>query len=164
MRKWKANVRNAVLVAAGYLTIFLVGKLLSGNPGLPLRDWLLDHSPYNHSYLFGWLISHERYLYASLISILPALFGKIRFSLTTLTGFAIGLPLGEFLGQSVVQSLHYGWAIWGLVFLVSCIMGIILERLPKYEVNLRSRKFRIWLVAYLFSILAALVFVLLNMP
>ena len=164
MRKWKSRLQCALLVAAGYLLIFLTGKLLSDNPGLSLWEWLLDNYSVHYSYLYGWLISHGRFLYASLISMLPALFGKRRFSLTSLAGFAVGLLLGELLGQSILPSLHYGWAIWGFIFLISCVMGIVLERFSKYEVNLRSRKFRVWLVVFLGLIAAALVFVRMNMP
>lgn len=161
---WKHNVIPALWIALGYLLIFLAGKLLSDNPGLPLWQWLLDSSSVHYSYLYGWLISHQRMLYASLVAILPALFGKTRFAFTALFGFALGLPLGEFLGRSGIAHIHYGWAIWAFIYLISCIMGIVLQRFPKYEVTPRSHRFRIWLVVYLLLAAATVIYVRMNMP
>lgn len=152
-----------LLVAAGYLLIFLSGKLLSGNPGLSLWQWLLDRTSVHYSYLYGWLIHHGWFLYASLISISAAILGKNRFAYLSLFGFAFGLALGEFLGQSAIPYIHYGWAIWGLLFLISCIMGAVLERFPKYEISLRSNRFRSWLAVYLILFAGILIFVRAHM-
>lgn len=167
MKTWRANLRAALLVAGGYLAVFLAGKLLSPNPGLPLWEWLMDHSPYNHSYLFGWLIGQKIFLYSSLVSILPALFGNYRFSAVTLTGFVLGLLLGESLGNNPGSAAygmgHYGWAIWGGIFLVSCVMGILLQRFRREDISLKSRKLGVWLAGYLLAVLGIVVCVRMNM-
>lgn len=123
---------HALLICCGYLAVFLAGKLiLNSNPGLSLRQWLADTSPLNHSYLFGWLIAHERYLKYSVVFILPALFGKNRFSAATFTGFAGGLLLGEvydfFWGHLPYTGFPYPWRIWFFSCLISIAVGIILE-------------------------------------
>lgn len=166
MKNWMANLRAALLVAGGYLAVFLAGKLLSHNPGLPLREWLMDHSPYNHSYLFGWLIGQKIFLYSSLVSILPALFGNYRFSAVTLAGFVLGLlgePLGDNPSGAAYGIGHYGWAIWGGIFLMSCIMGIILQRFRWEDISLKSWKFDVWLAVYLLAILGVVIYVRMNM-
>lgn len=128
----KSNILTAMTVAAGYLAIFLTAKLLFTDlSDKTIFGWLMSTDPKEHSYLFGWLISHNRYLICSLISILPALFGNRRFSMVTLSGFAIGLPLGELLGENPDPAPfamdHYGWAIWGGIFLLSIGIGIWLQ-------------------------------------
>lgn len=132
----KSNILTAVTVASGYLAIYLTGKLLFSDLGdKAIFSWLLSTDPKEHTYLFGWLINHNRYLICSLISTLPALFGKRYFSLSTLAGFAIGLPLGELLGENPNPAPfamdHYGWAIWGGIFLLSIGIGIWLQHRRK---------------------------------
>ena len=65
------------------------------------------------------------------ISAVPSLFGKHRFSVVTLIAFALGLlacivfgpnPAGAPYGHG-----HYGWAIWGGIYLLSIIIGIVAE-------------------------------------
>lgn len=166
MKNRKVNPRSALLVAGGYLAVFLLWKLLSQNPGLPLWEWLMDDSPYNHSYLFGWLLG-EAFLYSSLISILPAFFGKSRFSVVTLAGFVLGLLLGEPLGNNPGGAAygmgHYGWAIWGGIFLMSCVMGILLQRFRREDISLKSRKLGVWLAGYLLAVLGVVICVRMNM-
>lgn len=129
----RKNLLTALAVAGGYLAIFLTAKLLFADLSeKAIFSWLLSTDPKEHSYLFGWLIGNDLYLICSLISILPALFGKRRFSLAALAGFAMGLPLGELLGENpnpVPYAMdHYGWAIWGCIFLLSIGIGVWLER------------------------------------
>lgn len=164
----RRNIKMAVLTAAGYLIFFLLGKVIwSDFKNMSVTGWLFGTGPRDHDYLFGWLLGNLLYLYCSLISILPALFGKYRFSFTTLAGFVIGLPLGEYLGalpQLVTPGYHYGWAIWGGIFLSSLIMGIWLQRFKEEELSFRSRKLRLWCAIFLLAVLGVIVFVLLNIP
>lgn len=68
---------------------------------------------------------------ATLIILVPSLFGKIRFSIIVLIGYILGLVFGELFGgfQASVppQFLHYGWLILIIVFLMACILGVIVE-------------------------------------
>lgn len=159
MYKWKHRFKTLLPIAAGYLLIFLVGKLCSHNPGLSLWQWLLDTDSRNYPYLFGWLIHHKRFLYVSLISMCAALLGKERLAWISLLGFALGLLLGEFLGASPAGGLHYGWAIWGMVFFLSCVMGAVLQRFPKYSLTLHAPGFRLWLAVYLVLFACIMLFV-----
>ena len=128
----RCNFRAALWTAGGYLLIFLAARVINGGLGrLGFWEWLLDTSPARSSYLFGWLLTSNLYLVASLISILPALFGAYRFSAATLAGFLIGLLAGELFGPNPAGAAygmgHYGWAIWGVIFLISVVIGVILE-------------------------------------
>lgn len=162
------NIRHAGLIAAGFLAVFLLSKLLWADfSQTSFLGWLLGTSPQAHSYLFGWILSKKMFLLCSVISILPAFWGRFRFSLVTLTGFAIGLPLGEYLGKNPVGKSygygHYGWAIWAGVFLLSLVLGIWLQRFTKEDLHVRSRKLRVFCIVSLIGILLILLLVRMNM-
>lgn len=127
------NVRWFLAVCGAYLLLYLLGRLIwCGGPGVSAAGWLWASRPDGaHSYLFGWLLSSRLFWWAAAVSSLPALFGKVRFSLATLAGFVLGFllglafgpnPAGEAIGQG-----HYGWAIWGAVFLLSCPAGALAQ-------------------------------------
>lgn len=133
----KRNLLIALLVAAGYIGIYLIGRILWCDLSQSnLIGWLVTVIPSGeHSYLYGWLLSSHLFWYAMAVSVIPAYFGKHKFSCTTLIGFVVGLaagmifgpnPKGETLGQG-----HYGWAIWDAIFLASIVAGIITERYKK---------------------------------
>ena len=164
MSETRRSLLSASAIAGGYLLIFLVGKLLANEPCPPYLVRLFHTDPTLHPYLFGWLTAHGRMLYFSLISTVPALWGKSRFSWTTFSAFALGLPLGEFLGEVPDSYLHYGWAIFILIFASGCLMGIILEKFPKEEVSLRSKAFLLWLAIYIGLILASILWVRSQFP
>lgn len=162
------NYRWALVTALAYLEIFLLCKIfLSTGKDLSFTAWLLGDSPHHHTYLFGWLIHKNIYFFASVVSILSAFLGLRRLAGTTLAAFAAGLPLGELLGAIpglVPEGYHYGWAIWGLLFVGSIFLGIWLQRFPAEELNWRSKKLRRWcIVTGLYAVLS-IVFVLLNIP
>lgn len=164
MSETKRSLLSAAGIAGGYLLIFLVGKLFANEPCPPYLVRLFHTDPTLHPYLFGWLIMHGRMLYFALISISPALYGKARFGWTTLAAFALGLPLGEFLGYTTVNWTHYGWAIFILIFISGSIMGIVLEKFPKEKINLRSKAFYLWLLVYALLILASIIWVRSQFP
>ena len=60
-----------------------------------------------HSYLYGWLLSSGLFWCAMAVSVVPALFGKRRFSCATLAAFVLGLLSGMALGP------HPEGAAWG---------------------------------------------------
>lgn len=155
------NITTALAVAGGYLAIFLAGKLLGGGfrSDMLLWYWLTNTEPTLHSYLFGWLIARNLFLAASLISILPALWGKRRFSLVTLSGFALALPLGEFLGcDPAISTYHYGWLLWCMEFLLSIIMGAWLQQFKKEDISFRSKLFLLWFAVALVGTIVIVLF------
>ena len=130
----KCNVRAAALTAAGYLAIYLLGRFIWCDPAnSSVMGWLLLTRPKGeHSYLYGWLLSSELFWWSMVISIAPALLGKWKFSAATFAGFVVGLLAGILFGPypagEVYGHGHYGWAIWGACFLLSILLGIIVEK------------------------------------
>ena len=162
------RIQYAGLIAVGFLAVFLLGKLLWADfSQMTFTSWLLGTDPKNHDYLFGWVLGKNLFLICSMISVLPALFGKHRFSLVTLAGFTMGLPLGEYLGRNPEGSSygygHYGWAIWAGIFLLSVALGIWLQRFSAKDCKSSSRKFRIFCVVSLIGVLLIVLVIRLNM-
>ncbi len=102
------------------------------------------------------------------ISTFPAIFGKRYYSFTTLTGFTIGLVTGELFGHNPAGADyghdHYGWAIWGVIFLFSIVMGVILEKLAKTKFNLKLRRTQIWVAIFIVGVVIIIVGIRLSMP
>lgn len=130
----KRNLLAALWIALGYWGIYLVGRAIWCTPSQgSLMGWLLTAPPAGaHSYLYGWLLSSKMFWYAMAISVIPAGFGKHRFSCATLIGFVLGLVAGMIFGPypegAPMGQGHYGWAIWSAMELVSIVVGILLER------------------------------------
>lgn len=162
----RKNIRICLLIITTFLAIYLAGKLLCWMPSQrALLPWLLDTNSTQHTYLFGWLLSSNLFHYSLLFSSLMALVGLRRLSLTTLAGFLLGLPLGEFLGQLefiVAPGYHYGWLIWGGIYLASWVMGFWLQKME--EPNLQSKKLRLWILICLILLLIIPVWVLMGIP
>lgn len=137
----RRNCRAAGLTAAGYLVLYLLGRVIWLDLSeCSVMGWLLWAKPSGeHSYLYGWLLSSGLFWWAMGISILPALLGKFRFSAVTLVGFAVGLAAGILFGPypegAAYGHGHYGWAIWGGVFLLSIATGIVAEKIKRREEN-----------------------------
>lgn len=162
------NLYTALVVSAGYLAVFLLCKIYFTTSDIhSFLGWLSTIILRADCYVFSWLLTSNLFFYASLLSILAALLGKHRLSVTTLTGFALGIPLGELLGTNSAGAFygfgHYGWAIWGGIFLLSIAMGIWLERFSKEDLTLKSKKMRIGLCVFLAATAAVLLFVRMNM-
>lgn len=132
----KHELRNASVITLGFLLVFLAGKLiLNQNPGLSFWAWLVDTTPWHHTYLFGWLIMHGRFFYCALACVAPALWGWTRLSTTAFTGFTLGLLAGEvyhfLFWTSGQRGIPYSWVIWLITFLVSIVIGNLLQILKK---------------------------------
>ena len=140
-RKKKENIFVALAVLLGYLAMYLAGRFLwCGDAPSSLMGWLIYAVPSGeHSYLYGWLLSSNLFWICMAISVLPALFGKHKFSVFTALAFLAGLLLGIWLGPnpegaSLGQG-DYGWAIWGGVYLFSLLGGVLLERFTKWRMR-----------------------------
>ena len=162
----KKNACTCLGVFAAYLAIYLTGKLLCWQPSeMALFPWLIDPVSTQHSYLFGWLLSSALFHCSMLLSSLTALAGLRRLSLTTLAGFALALPIGEFWGDLdsiVAPGYHYGWLIWGGIYLASWVMGFWLQKMD--GLSLHSRQLRLWLLLCLLLLIAIPILVLFSVP
>ncbi len=123
-----------------YGLIYLAGRIFGTRmEDLSLLGWLFGTDPQQHTYLYGWLLHQNLFWYAMGISVLSALFGKIRFAAVATGGFAIGLLAGELLGPNpagiATGHTHYGWLIWGIVYVLSMAAGIF------WELYNKNRKF-----------------------
>lgn len=151
----KRNIQIAIIVAAVYLAIFIVGWIISGGLG-------------QNNYLFDWLIHRYLFLIASIVSVVPALFGKYRFSMVTLTAFLFGLILGELLSKDTAGAEYgmgpYGGAIWSIFFIISAMIGVIWERLVKHKLSLMSKKVWLWSGVTLVCTIILVVFIYKVIP
>ena len=133
----KRNVFITFGYIAIYLVIYLTGRIIwcdIGESGL--IGWLFtDHLSSKHRYLYGWLLSSYMFWYALAISALPSLWGKFKFSAVTTAGFIAGIVAGILFGPSpagvAIGHDHYGWAIWGVIYLISIVAGVIAEKYKK---------------------------------
>lgn len=167
-RQRMLNFHTVLGIFAGYGAIFLLRKLIcTGEGEYTILGWLANARMKPGAYLFGWLLSSGMFHYAAILSMLAALAGFRRLAWTTLGAFILGLPLGEYLGEIpalVPAGYHYGWAIWGLLYLGSIFLGIWLQRFPAEEMRFSSKKLRIWCITAALYVLFSVVFVLLNIP
>lgn len=130
----KKNALTALIVLGGYVAIYLLGRIIWCDfSQSSVIGWLISaKSNGKHSYLYGWLLSSGLFWAALIISVLPSLWGNYKFSFVSFAGFVLGIILGMLLGPNpagaALGQSHYGWAIWGAVYLVSLIAGIIAER------------------------------------
>lgn len=136
-KRLKGNTAAALFAMIWYLAIYLAGRFIwCGFAENSFMGWLIFAVPSGDgSYLYGWLISSKLFWLAAAVSVLPALFGKRKFSLVTLVGFIVGLLAGMLFGPNpegaAYGNSHYGWAIWGAVYLLSVIIGIFFEWIAK---------------------------------
>ena len=131
MQTRKRNILSALATAGAYLLVYLIGRMIWCDLSqMSMMGWLFLARPKGeHSYLYGWLLSSEMFWYAMLLSVLPALWGKYRFSIATTAGFVLGLILGILFGPYPEGAFyghnHYGWAIWGITYLIAVIAGCL---------------------------------------
>ena len=142
----KRKIRMALLIALGYMVLYGMGRIIWCDMAQSsLIGWLFTTAPSGgHSYLYGWLLSSNLFWVAMAVSVFPALFGKQRFSCATLVGFVIGLLAGILFGPNPKKGAalgisHYGWAIWGVVYLASMVAGVMAERHGKPSASQPAR-------------------------
>ena len=111
-KKIRKNIFFTLVVAVGYVIVYLVGRIF-GTTGqqTSVIGWLFGDDPAQLSYLYGWLLHQNIFWIAMAVSVIPALFGKKYFSFTTLAGFALGLLIGELVGQNPAGAA-YGHGIF----------------------------------------------------
>lgn len=165
----RRNLLAILAVAGAYLVIYLLGRIFGTAPGsYSLAGWLFGNGPQQLSYLYGWLLRQKLFWAALLISALPALWGKYRFSATASIGFALGLALGELAGPNPAGAPwghgHDGWTIWGGCFLLSLAMGGVLERLSRRGLAVKSRAFLLWCALFVLGMAAVVLLVKLGTP
>ena len=165
----RRNLLAILAVAGAYLVIYLLGRIFGTAPGsYSLAGWLFGNDPQQLSYLYGWLLRQKLFWAALLISALPALWGKYRFSATASIGFALGLALGELAGPNPAGAPwghgHDGWTIWGGCFLLSLAMGGVLERLSRRGLAVKSRAFLLWCALFVLGMAAVVLLVKLGTP
>ncbi len=135
--KLKRNAIVALCIAAGYFLFYLIGRFIwCDREYCTFLAWLFSVTPSGeHSYLYGWLLSSYMFYITAAISILPSLLGKHFYSISTLIGFTVGFLAGVIFGPNpkgaAIGHDHYGWALWGVIFFASVIIGIIIEILKK---------------------------------
>ena len=144
IKRLKKNAAAALFAALWYLAIYLAGRFIwCGFAENSFMGWLIFAVPSGDgSYLYGWLISSKLFWLAAAVSVLPALFGKYSFSSATLVGFIVGFLAGILFGPNpegaAYGNSHYGWAIWGAVYLISVVVGILFELfMKKKDKNMR---------------------------
>lgn len=135
-QKIRKNIIRALVVILAYLAVYIIGRLIWCRTNSSLTGLLWASTPEGeNSYLYGWLLSSGLFWVSLAISALPALLGKKYFSAITFGGFILGLILGIIFGPNPegvpYGHGHYGWAIWGGIFILSVISGIIFEVLKK---------------------------------
>ena len=128
------NLKMFFVFVLMYIILYLLGRVFcTVQDDLSVMGWLFGTDPTQTTYLFGWLVKQKLFFMAMLISVLPALLGKYRFSAITFGGFSVGFIIGELFGNNPnpqpFEQDHYGWIIWILCFAVSIIIGIISEKL-----------------------------------
>jgi purine-cytosine permease-like protein len=114
----KENSRIALIIAVCYIGVIVLGLIISGSFGE--ASLLLDR------------ISHYApLLIAAVISILSAFVGKRILSIVTFAANVLGALLGICLENGYTGSQYgvsyFGWAVWGGVFIVFLVAGIMWE-------------------------------------
>lgn len=116
-------VRKSHLVAIGamvlvYALAFAVGR------------WL-----WTECYTLNWLATNGPYWIAAAISCIPLLFGKWKYASCAFAGNVIGVMAGELCGANMegadVGASHYGWLIWGCLFVTAVLVGVMAELICK---------------------------------
>jgi len=127
----KCKIITISLFIASYLIIFAFSKFV-----------------FNSFYTAEWT-SRNVLLFAAIITIVPLFFNKYKFAVITLIGYILGVVIGEILGKATInifhpnypspESLHDGWILWGFVFILSIIIGIVVEVITNRRKKLNSR-------------------------
>lgn len=136
---WRERGRVALISVAGYVLFYLVGRVLwVSTKDMTVMGWLTTRSPYDiNEYLYGWLFDNNFIWYGMLIAVAFSLLGKFKAAFISYAGFVLGYILGYLLGPNpdgaAMGQGHYGWAIWGVTFLISIVVSFVVEKCKKTQ-------------------------------
>lgn len=159
---------DGLKVLCCYLILFLVCKLLwADREDLTLMGWLTNTFYEFHTPFLFWLLTSRDFWYAAMFSIAAALLGLRRLSITTIAGFTLGLPMGQYLGSffgRISEKYTVGGEIMILVFLGSIAFGIWLQCFHAEDVTLKSRKMLCFLILCAIYVIAVVLLVFAFIP
>ena len=138
--KEKLGYKTALIILGIFLAYYLIW-LIIGNKDMNATMLAIIRMRNSRFYLFPWLVRNNLYWIAVLISVVGALLSKKLFSYTTCFGAMIGILFGELFGPnpgSPTGHTHNGWWMWILIFLLSIIIGIILEIIKKHRSDMNN--------------------------
>lgn len=156
---------GALAMIGAFLGLYLIARFFcTTEPIYSLRYWLFHYDNLRFTYLYGWLLNQGLWWYCMAICVVSAFLRKSAFAWTSFGGFTMGFVLGELLGPFPEGAPwghgHYGWAIWGGVFLFSMVMGGIGQRMQGRGVALKSKKGVLWLTLWILGMAAITIWVL----
>lgn len=103
-----------------------------------LNKYFFDIGKPYDMYTISWT-SRRVLLISLIISIAAAMIGKQYLANISVTGYILGIVTGELFGGFEVntppQFRHHGWFIWGCVFVLSLIVGVLVEIVYKHRSN-----------------------------
>lgn len=86
-------------------------------------------------YTLNWLATNGPYWIAAVITCIPLLFGKWKCSACAFAGNVAGVIAGELFGANMEGAdagmSHYGWLIWGCLFVTAVLVGVMVELICK---------------------------------
>ena len=161
------NLGFAAILTCSLLSMYLILQVVLESPKTSSIIGLITGTN-SKSYLWGWLIHNKLFWMAFAVSVVSAVLGKWRFSVTTAVMIFEAVLLGELFGPYPAGSEygqdHYGWAIWLLCYFSSMVMGMIAEKMKKKGIAIKSKQFVVWLVAMGCCCILSILIVLLNRP
>lgn len=98
-----------------------------------LNSQLFDISKSFYMYTVSWT-SRNVLPFVLILTIIMTLIGKWYFtSFVSYTGYVLGIIFGDLFGGYASnippRYPHYGWFIWACVYILSVVVGIIVERM-----------------------------------
>lgn len=131
--KKRLDAEGVLMVIGIFALTYVLGRVFYTQGDVySVRQWLFGYDVHQFDYLYGWLQHGGRFWSCMLLCLIPALLGRRKLALTASAGFALGIPIGQWLGPNPAGAhtgnTHYGCAIWGGIFLGSIVLGILLER------------------------------------
>ena len=168
-RKYMGSILTALGLIVGYVLVYFIGRVIClGWPweAYSWRWWLNHSSPTSFSYMYGWLIHNNVFWAVMIVTVIVAILGKYRFSLSCSAGFLIGMVLGELFGDhlSSVAWDHRGFEIWLGILLLSAVMGVFLEKGAKKGDSWLANWFALWCGVFLVGVVAIVPIVWLLCP
>ena len=127
--KEKVGYKTALIILGVFLAYYLIW-LVIGNKDMNSTMLEILRMRNSRFYLFPWLVRNNLYWIALLISVIGALLSKKLFAYSTCIGATAGILFGEIFGPNPgdpTGHTHCGWWMWILIFLLSVIIGIIIE-------------------------------------